>query len=110
MRSMVEDDAPGDKQLALARERTKLARERTVLAYIRTGFASFLFGAALLGLFSSALSRYVAGFFIVIGVLFLATSGLSFVLSRRRTRRLLYWRPKYLPLVGGKQQRPDDED
>ncbi|WP_313692332.1 DUF202 domain-containing protein [Halorarum halobium] len=56
-----------DIQIELARERTPLARERTILAHIRTGFASFLFGAVLLGLFGATVS-FVGGGFILIGV------------------------------------------
>lgn len=74
---------------ALAEERTRLARERTVLAHIRTGFASFLFGIALLGIFDTRLAFYGGTFFILLGALFLVTSGLSYLLSARRLRRLV---------------------
>lgn len=70
----------------LAEERTELARERTVLAHIRTGFASFLFGIGLLGLFDTAVSRYFAVLFIAVGVVFLITSLVTYVRSRRRLK------------------------
>lgn len=82
-----------DRQLKLAQERTVLAQERTVLAHIRTGFASFLFGAALHGLFDTQLTVFAAWFFIAVGALFLAMSGRSYLLSRKRTRKLVTWRP-----------------
>lgn len=74
---------------ALAEERTYLARERTVLAHLRTGFAAFLFGVALLELFESPLALYTGWFFLGAGILFLLTSGLSYLLSQRRVRRFL---------------------
>lgn len=78
-----------DVQTRLARERTKLARERTSLAHIRTGFSAFLFGTALLGLFDSKFSRYMAFFFILVGVFFLISSTLSYLMSSERTEKLL---------------------
>ena len=73
----------------LAEERTRLARERTTLAHVRTGFASFLFGTALLGLFQHPAVLAVGGMFVVVGVVFLATGWRSYALSNRRTRRLV---------------------
>lgn len=75
-------------ELELAQERTRLARERTILAHIRTDFASFLFGAAILGLFGNSLSFVGAGF-ILVGIAFLATSGISYLRSNQRVSHLL---------------------
>lgn len=86
----------GRVQIRLAEERNRLARERTVLAHIRTGFAAFIFGTALIGLFSG-LPRLAGWFFILVGAVFIGTSGLSYALSRRRTRTLLQWPGEYLP-------------
>lgn len=80
------------KRTQLAQERTRLAQERTVLAHIRTGFASFLFGIALLGLFRTTITRYTAYGFILLGILFLVTSGLSYLRSKDRAARKLRWR------------------
>jgi len=73
----------------LAEERTKLARERTTLAHIRTGFSSFLFGAALHAVFRSRLSFAVGVVFVVVGFAFVATGGMSYLMSRRRMRQVL---------------------
>ena len=75
--------------MELAEERTRLARERTILAHIRTGFASFLFGTAIIGLFTTIETEVVGGAFILVGVAFLITGWRSFALSNRRTRHLL---------------------
>ena len=82
-------DSEAEHERRLAEERTRLARERTTLAHIRTGFASFLFGTALLGLFRHPAVVAVGAVFIAVGVTFLATGWRSYVLSNRRTRRLL---------------------
>lgn len=73
----------------LAEERTRLARERTTLAYIRTGFTSFLFGLALERLYSDELTFLVGVFFLVIGAFFITSGGVSYLLSRERTRDLV---------------------
>lgn len=73
----------------LAEEQTRLARERTTLSHIRTGFASFLFGTAIFGLFGDLVSNLAGGFFVVVGLLFLVTGWLSYVRSNRRTRALI---------------------
>jgi len=73
---------------SLAEERTRLARERTILAHIRTGFASFLFGVAILGLFSGPASM-TGVVFLFVGVLFLVTGWLSYIRSNRRIRAAL---------------------
>lgn len=90
------DQDTGQVQIRLAEERNRLAQERTVLAHIRTGFAAFLFGTALIGLFSG-LPRLAGWFFIFVGAGFIGTSGLSYALSRRRTRPLLQWPADHLP-------------
>ena len=84
-----QDGDDTDHVTRLAEERTRLARERTILAHIRTGFASFLFGTAVIGLFQSRELRIVGGLFILVGVAFLVTGWRSYVLSNRRTRTLL---------------------
>ncbi len=94
-----DDDLPEHQRKiqALAEERTQLARERTVLAHIRTGFAAFLFGVALLELFESPLAVWTGMVFLAAGILFLLTSGTSYLLSRRRVRRFLHpprWRSR----------------
>lgn len=86
----------GRLQVRLAEERTALAQERTVLAHVRTGFAAFIFGTAIIGLFTG-IPRLVGWFFIVVGAVFIGTSGLSYALSRRRTRQLLQWPGRRLP-------------
>lgn len=96
-------------QLRLAEERTALAQERTVLAHIRTGFAAFIFGTAIIGLFTG-LPRLAGWFFILIGAAFIGTSGLSYVLSRRRTRRLLQWPGEHLRGVTPWRRNPVESD
>ncbi|MGB9950890.1 DUF202 domain-containing protein (plasmid) [Haloarcula marismortui] len=76
-------------RMNLAEEQTRLARERTILSHIRTGFASFLFGIAIFGLFGDLISNLVGGLFILIGTVFLMTGGISYMRSNRRTRKLI---------------------
>ncbi len=78
-----------DTAAALARERTRLARERTTLAHVRTGFASFIFGVALIRLFNDRLTQIIGVVFIGIGALFVVTGGYSYLKSRRRVEELL---------------------
>lgn len=85
----VPDQTPPERHDRLAEERTRLARERTILAHIRTGFASFLFGAGVLGLFNNVFTEVLGGAFILLGVLFLLTGFRSYVKSNRRTKQLL---------------------
>lgn len=73
----------------LAAERTRLARERTTLAYIRTGFTSFLFGLALERLYVDELIVLVGVLFLVVGAFFITSGGVSYLLSRERTREFL---------------------
>lgn len=73
----------------LAEEQTRLARERTILSHIRTGFASFLFGTAIFGLFGDLATSVVGGMFVLVGAVFLATGWISYVRSNRRTREVL---------------------
>lgn len=84
-------DAPDHESYRtnLAHEEMRLARERTILAHIRTGFASFLFGIAIYGLFGDLLTNIVGGVFVTVGVVFLVTGWLSYAQSNRRARRLL---------------------
>lgn len=70
----------------LAEERTRLARERTTLAYIRTGFTSFLFGLALERLYTDELTFLVGVLFLLVGTFFITSGGVSYLLSRERTR------------------------
>lgn len=49
-------------QISFAEEQTRLARERTILSHIRTGFASFLFGTAIYGLFGQLSTTILGGF------------------------------------------------
>ncbi|MFB6170471.1 MAG: DUF202 domain-containing protein [Haloarculaceae archaeon] len=86
------DGAPPDHdvyQMRLAEERTRLARERTTLSHIRTGFASFLFGTAVFGLFGSLTTNLLGSAFVAVGVVFLVTGWLSYIRSNRRVRELL---------------------
>jgi len=76
-----------DNRITLAKERTRLSRQRTTLAYIRTGFASFLFGAAIIGLFPA--SRLLGALFIAGGVVALAIGGVAHPLSLRRVGRAI---------------------
>lgn len=73
---------------ALAEERTRLARERTILAHTRTGFSSFLFGVALLGLFSG-LPRLFGYPFLAVGGGFIVSGSLSYLRSSHRTAEIL---------------------
>lgn len=88
---MSDTDASGHESYRtdLAREEMRLARERTILAHIRTGFASFLFGTAIFGLFGELLTNLAGALFITVGIVFLVTGWLSYVQSNRRTRHLL---------------------
>lgn len=87
-----EEVSRGDRQVRLAEERTRLAQERTVLAHIRTGFASFLFGTAVLGLFSTGPTQYAGYAFIGLGLAFLITSMVSYFQSKERARTVFRWR------------------
>ncbi|MFB6155431.1 MAG: DUF202 domain-containing protein [Haloferacaceae archaeon] len=87
--SSQDGDDRTDHTEELAEERTRLARERTILAHIRTGFASFLFGVSLIGLFATVEAEAVGALFILVGAVFLVTGGRSYVMSNRRTRHLL---------------------
>jgi len=86
---MGDQDSTESHTNTLAEERTRLARERTILAHLRTGFASFLFGTALIGLFPTVGTETVGGLFILIGAAFIVTGWRSYVMSNRRTRDLL---------------------
>lgn len=99
----------GRLQLRLAEERTALAQERTVLAHVRTGFAAFIFGTAIIGLFSG-MPRLVGWFFIVVGGAFIGTSGLSYLLSKRRTRKLLRWGERLPQTVPGPWRRKTEAE
>ncbi|MCO8244324.1 MULTISPECIES: DUF202 domain-containing protein [unclassified Haladaptatus] len=66
----------------VADERTRLAWTRTILSYVRTGFASFIFGIALIRLFAGRLIDYVGITFLVVGVLFVLGGLYLFVTSR----------------------------
>ncbi|MFB6164358.1 MAG: DUF202 domain-containing protein [Haloarculaceae archaeon] len=81
--------ASRDRAIELAEERTRLARERTTLSHIRTGFASFLFGTALVGLFGAVEAKVLGAAFVLAGVAFLATGWLSYVRSSRRVRTVI---------------------
>ncbi|WP_276259082.1 DUF202 domain-containing protein [Haloglomus litoreum] len=86
------ESTPGDHEsyrTNLAEEQTRLARERTILSHIRTGFASFLFGVAIFGLFGDLPSNLAGGFFVLVGLVFLVTGWVSYVRSNRRTRELI---------------------
>lgn len=72
----------------LSMERTFLSSERTLLAYIRTAFASFLFGIALLQLFSNNLSEILGFIFLAIGVIFVIIGVISYPLRNKRIREL----------------------
>lgn len=86
---MGETEATESHTNSLAEERTRLARERTILAHLRTGFASFLFGTAIIGLFPTLGTETIGGLFILIGAAFILTGWRSYVMSNRRTRHLL---------------------
>ncbi len=85
-------------------ERTRLAQERAKLARERTGFASFLFGTALLGLFDGGLYEYIAIAFILMGAIFLVTGLLSYLPSTRRTESLI----GLIPLKRTKKDKPPE--
>lgn len=76
-------------QISLAEEQTRLARERTILSHIRTGFASFLFGTAIYGLFGQVATTTLGAFFVLVGATFLVTGWLSYIRSNRRTQKFL---------------------
>ena len=73
------DECP---ESGVANERTRLAWTRTILSYVRTGFASFIFGIALIRLFAGRLIDYVGITFLVVGVLFVLGGIYLFVTSR----------------------------
>lgn len=70
------------KSRVVTDERTRLAWTRTILSYVRTGFASFIFGIALIRLFAGRLTDYAGVAFLVIGVLFVLGGLYLFVTSR----------------------------
>jgi len=86
---MSDDPDAETYRLRLAEEQNRLARERTILAHIRTGFASFLFGVALFGLFDGIVASAVAAFFVLAGAGFLATGWWSYARSDERARAVL---------------------
>ncbi|MFA9516995.1 DUF202 domain-containing protein [Halopenitus sp. H-Gu1] len=88
MRPHQQDEAT-QKATELVEERARLAQERTILAHTRTGFASFLFGTAIIGLFTSVKTEVVGRGFILTGVLFLNTGARSYLSSNRRIRHPL---------------------
>lgn len=90
LRRMGDDsDDSDDRRDILAEERTRLARERTTLAHVRTGFAAFLFGIAIERLYQTDLAVLAGVLFLLVGSVFITAGGVSFLLSRKRTRTLL---------------------
>ena len=80
MKKLTTSDQLSEKRTNWAHERTRLAKERTFAAWLRTGLSSIAVGLAIVKLLPSVEPRWLLH---VIGILFVCTGGIVFVMGFR---------------------------